>query len=490
MAFATATSSAFRQPSVGVPSRRSAAGVKTKLRAVGDDEQLVELWRGRRKAARMLHYLKLETTATQEEILEEEEERDAAKSVVATTAFSIALVAILIRLGGRAMLLGMIGLDPAENEAVAAQVDSVISLQSLPFFIPGYLMLWVVGKCLFLDPLVFLLAVSSGVIFGGVVEGALVSAACATIASSVAFGLARGSDARPKILRLARRNARLRALEQAVSARGFATVLVLRLAPVLPIPLGSYPYIYGATEMEFLKFAPATFLGSLKPYAFDSYLGVVGKDALSSTAGSAPEQSDLSIILVFGAFLFVGSLASQLATQTWEDIERANKQEGDWVDPTDNLDEDWADVLGVRQTFPWQVSASVSNGVKEKFDKNEPEWSRSLRRRADRAKFALAHMVQQEVEVAAEMYQNDSEIAEKLAALGDGDKWKQERRMKEDEEEYPITEKLPPGADAYADYPGALLEAIILPYVVGRSLWKNETIAEEIAAYEEKYMNA
>ena len=41
---------------------------------------------------------------------------------------------------------------------------------------------------------------------------------------------------------------------------------VLRLAPLLPIPIGGYNYLYGATDLALAQFVPAMFLGSLKPY--------------------------------------------------------------------------------------------------------------------------------------------------------------------------------------------------------------------------------
>lgn len=48
-----------------------------------------------------------------------------------------------------------------------------------------------VAKTFCLDFLSVVLALSSGIIFGGVVEGALLSAACATLASGVGFQLSR-----------------------------------------------------------------------------------------------------------------------------------------------------------------------------------------------------------------------------------------------------------------------------------------------------------
>lgn len=83
-----------------------------------------------------------------------------------------------------------------------------------------------------------------------------------------------------------------RALAKVVEEDGFKTVFVLRLSPLLPIPLGTYAYIYGASALDSLAFASATFLGSLKPYLIDSYLGVFSKQILDGDrcAGLAPPE--------------------------------------------------------------------------------------------------------------------------------------------------------------------------------------------------------
>ena len=82
-----------------------------------------------------------------------------------------------------------------------------------------------------------------------------------------------------------------RALAKVVEEDGFKTVFVLRLSPLLPIPLGTYAYIYGASALNPLAFCSATFLGSLKPYLIDSYLGVFSKQILDgASAGIGPEK--------------------------------------------------------------------------------------------------------------------------------------------------------------------------------------------------------
>ena len=132
---------------------------------------------------------------------------------------------------------------------------------------------WCFAKLLCLDPLTFLLALSSGVLFGGVLQGALISTTCATLGSTLAFLVSR-NFARERFERVIAKVPTLRALDRAVASEAFKTVLVLRLSPLLPIPIGAYNYIYGATTMTAIDFAPAMFVGSLKPYLLDSYLGI------------------------------------------------------------------------------------------------------------------------------------------------------------------------------------------------------------------------
>jgi len=112
-------------------------------------------------------------------------------------------------------------------------------------------------------------------------QGAVLSALGATLGSLVGFFLARTTMA-AKVEKALAGQPVARALAKVVEEDGFKTVFVLRLAPVLPIPLGGYSYIYGASKLSPWQFAPATFLGGLKPYLLDSYLGVFSKQLLDN----------------------------------------------------------------------------------------------------------------------------------------------------------------------------------------------------------------
>ncbi|CAM9780082.1 unnamed protein product [Laminaria digitata] len=193
------------------------------------------------------------------------------KGALVVSAVGLAVAAATLRVGGRAALISALGLDFAEDLGVKDNLDSFLAFFGdlgpirYGYFLGG----WVVAKTFCLDFLSIVLALGSGVVFGGVVQGALMSTLCATIASGLGFQLARTTLQSQVEEQLEKRPA-LRALEKVVSEEGFKTVVTLRLAPVLPIPLGAYNYVYGATSLKLPVFLSGMFVGSLKPYLLDS----------------------------------------------------------------------------------------------------------------------------------------------------------------------------------------------------------------------------
>ena len=136
--------------------------------------------------------------------------------------------------------------------------------------------------------------------------------------------------------------------------------------------------------MDLVQFVPAMFLGSVKPYAFDAYLGVVGKQVVDDVAGggaAAPGLSDPVIIGVFAAFLAIGALSSELAGQAWREIEEASAGDDDDGEYPDG---DWLDVLEARESAPWRAW----DGVAAQIAAREPAWSADLRARGRRARGA------------------------------------------------------------------------------------------------------
>merc|ERR1712232_277436 len=110
----------------------------------------------------------------------------------------------------------------------------------------------------------------------------------------------------------------------------------LRLAPVLPIPLGLYNYVYGVTNVPYLQFAGGIFLGSLKPYLLDSYLGVFGKQIVDGTTQDGGLQ-DFLLLVALGVSVLIGVFASQLAEETWDSInEEVEAQKAEISDSEDD----------------------------------------------------------------------------------------------------------------------------------------------------------
>jgi len=105
-----------------------------------------------------------------------------------------------------------------------------------------------------------------------------------------------------------------------VAEDGLKAILTLRLAPLLPIPIGMYNYVYGVTNVPYFDFAGGVFLGSLKPYLLDSYLGVFGKQVVEGTAGDAGGIQDIILLVVLGVSVLIGVFASQLAGETWDSV--------------------------------------------------------------------------------------------------------------------------------------------------------------------------
>jgi len=224
------------------------------------------------------------------------------KVAVSLTAFVVAAGAIVLRVGGRAALVSTLGLDfVSDNPELKANLDKILDasdnmdpLTKLALFTAG----WTAVKVLCFDAGGVALALSAGILFGGVFQGAVVSAASATFGSAVAFSLAKlDTPVRKKALELLDEYPSLRGIEKVVARDGLKAILTLRLAPVLPIPIGMYNYVYGVTSVPPAAFAGGIFLGSLKPYLLDSYLGYFGKQVVEGTESSGYEDIILLVAL-------------------------------------------------------------------------------------------------------------------------------------------------------------------------------------------------
>ena len=260
------------------------------------------------------------------------------KSALTLTAFVVAFGAVVLRVGGRAALVSGLGLNFAQdNPELKDSIDMVLSNAaelSLPVEAALFILGWTFVKVFCFDAGGIVLAFSAGVLFGGVLQGAVMSAFGATVGSSAAFFLAKvDSPVRKKALELLDEYPSLRGIERVVADDGLKAILTLRLAPVLPIPIGFYNYIYGVTSVPFFDFAGGIFLGSLKPYLLDSYLGVFSMSIVDGSINESGGLQDIILLVALGVSVLIGVFASQLAGETFEsiteEIEKEQKEQAE-----------------------------------------------------------------------------------------------------------------------------------------------------------------
>jgi uncharacterized membrane protein YdjX (TVP38/TMEM64 family) len=283
---------------------------------------------------------------------------DNGKLAVTVSAFALATGAILLRIGGRAALVSAVGLDfLTDNAELQGQVNQVLDYTETmdPLVKSGIFCLgWTLTKVFCFDAAGIVLALSSGILFGGVLPGTLMSAFGATVGSSVAFALAKAdTPIRKKALELVQDNPSLRGIEKVVAEDGLKAVLTLRLAPILPIPLGMYNYVYGISNVKYIDFAGGIFLGSLKPYLLDAYLGYFGKTLVDGTAGQDGGLQDYILIAVLGVSVLIGVFASQLASETWDAVLEEQKEDASKND-NDKKDDVVTEIFG-QKLPPWMV---------------------------------------------------------------------------------------------------------------------------------------
>lgn len=99
------------------------------------------------------------------------------------------------------------------------------------------------------------------------------------------------------------------------------TVFTARLAPLLPIPIGGYNYIYGGlTSIRYADFALGTWLGGLKPYLLDAYLGKLSFEITGGADNLRESVDDWVLVAVVAVAVGVGALASNMVGEGWEEV--------------------------------------------------------------------------------------------------------------------------------------------------------------------------
>ncbi|KAL7581198.1 hypothetical protein ACA910_005983 [Epithemia clementina (nom. ined.)] len=289
-------------------------------------------------------------------------EKSDGKVAVSLTAVLVAIGAVVLRLGGRAALISAVGLDfVTDNPELKENLDQVLAYadQTNPIVkVAIFTAAWTAVKVTCFDTAGIGLALASGILFGGVLQGAVASAAAATFGSSVAFALARlDTPVRRKAVDVLEEYPSLRGIEKVVAEDGLKAILTLRLAPILPIPIGMYNYLYGVTNVPFLSFCGGIFLGSLKPYLLDSYLGYFGMELVEGSADASGLQ-DIILLAAFGISVLIGVFSTQLASETFDSVmaeveaeKKAEKMSGEAISKEDEVTKE---VFGFTLP-PWMV---------------------------------------------------------------------------------------------------------------------------------------
>ena len=339
--------------------------------------------------------LVLQQTAEERAETRKQRRESEAKNGVVATAFFVAVGAAVLRLGGRGALLNVLGLDFINQGEVASQVNAFVEYfkNSGGLDVVLFLLGWVIAKVLCLDFIGVTLALSSGVLFGGVFQGTAITVVSSSLASLLVFYVARTflqDDIKPEI----DKRPILRAVDRAVAKDGFKTVFVLRLSPLLPIPIGAYNYLYGgATSVSFTDFIAGNALASIKPYFLDSYLGVFGMSVVDGSSGADGGVQDGILLLVVGIIIAVGTLATQIAGTIFDEI----KQEAAALDKADDLQLSFAKADGEMN----QSSSSSSSFVSKVFsfaDGNQlPQWMVNIRNDLNNATARIETVVTDEI---------------------------------------------------------------------------------------------
>ena len=181
----------------------------------------------------------------------------------------------------------------------------------------------------------------SPALFGSVAAGTLVTATSSTLASSVNFWLGRTFLAeRVKGFSLPGQapigeSSWFQALYRRFDSDNFATnsesslidrlpegfkaMLLLRLAPLLPIPVDGHWYVAGTTPVRYWEFFAAHFIGTLKVALLDAFLGSLLLQAVTDTQ-ALEESTKTVVILETVSLILVSVVVTNIATNVFTQL--------------------------------------------------------------------------------------------------------------------------------------------------------------------------
>ena len=160
------------------------------------------------------------------------------------------------------------------------------------------------------------LTLAAGAVFGlglGLVTVSLAS----TTGAACAFLIARYL-ARERVQRLAERNDKFGAIDDAISEGGWRIVAMLRLSPA--VPFGLQNYLYGLTRLRFVPYVLTSWIAMLPGTLLYVYLGLVAGSAAAGGGGRSPAEWALLVVgllATLGVTVYITRLAQkQLAKRT------------------------------------------------------------------------------------------------------------------------------------------------------------------------------
>ncbi|GMH59143.1 hypothetical protein TrLO_g15020 [Triparma laevis f. longispina] len=338
-------------------------------------ETLSKVWKSRRKIIRST----LSTaTAIRTELAPPEDDDDddeentpesVAKQTLALTTFTAVAASVIIRVGGRGAIIGGLGVAPPETFDSGPFPDIYNAISNLhctdpESYVSAVLLLlpiWIFLRVFMLDYVAIPIAFLAGITFNNVLLGAAITSTLSMTGSSVGFLLARytpwGAKACEKITNS---NPAVRGVNKLVVKEPIKTVFTARLAPLLPIPIGGYNYIYGGlTSIRYADFALGTWLGGLKPYLLDAYLGKLSFEITGGADSLRESVDDWVLVAVVAVAVGVGALASNMVGEGWEEVkseieaeERRKKLDPD-PDPNDD---DWLAKFRLPWADEWEAA--------------------------------------------------------------------------------------------------------------------------------------
>lgn len=149
------------------------------------------------------------------------------------------------------------------------------------------------------------LTLATGFAFG-IFWGIIVATVGCAIGDTLAFLIARYL-ARENVRRLALRNIKFAAMDNAIGEHGWKIVLLLRISPLIPFNMSNY--LCGLTAIRFWPFVLASAVGTLPSNLLFVYLGAAGKAGLLRITNPEASHSPLELTL-----LAAGLITTFLAT--------------------------------------------------------------------------------------------------------------------------------------------------------------------------------